>query len=81
MLLKDQDSGKLVEVMSFRDLYSPMHARVVGRLQYGEEAQDPAYFEKDQLRFASGEPLPRCWTDPHYRDDEVETMRRHGVGG
>jgi hypothetical protein len=80
MLLKDHDSGKLVEVLAINDLYNPIHPRVVGRLHYGEEPQDPAYFEKDSLCFASGEPLPLCWRDPHYRDDEVEANRRHGVG-
>jgi hypothetical protein len=79
MLLKDHDTGKLVEVLALRDLYNPSHAMVVGRLHYGEEAQDPAHFEKTKLRFASGEPLPRCWTDPHYRDAEVEAARHHGV--
>ncbi len=71
MLLKDQDTGKLVEVLAITDLYSPLHKSLVGRLHYGEEPQDPAYFEKNRLRFASGEALPRCWTDPHYRDEEI----------
>jgi hypothetical protein len=79
MLLKDQVTGKLVEVLALRDLYSPMHSRVVGRLHYGEEAQDPTHFEKAMLRFASGEPLPRCWTDPHYRDMEVAAAQHHGM--
>ncbi|MCG6940237.1 MAG: acetyltransferase [Thiohalocapsa sp.] len=78
MLLKDQDTGKLVEVLALHDLYNPTHGTVVGRLHYGEEAQDPAHFEKGKLRFASGEPLPRCWIDPHYRDAEVEAARHHG---
>ncbi|NBC13031.1 MAG: acetyltransferase [Gammaproteobacteria bacterium] len=78
MLLKDQDTGKLVEVLSLGDLYSPRHERIAGRLHYGEEPQDPAYFDKAKLRFASGEPLPRCWTDPHYRDAEVEAAHHHG---
>jgi len=81
MLLKDHDSGKLVEVLAIRDLYSPLHERVIGRLHYGEEPQDPAYFDKDKLCFASGEPLPRCWTDAHYRDDEVDPVRRLAGGG
>ncbi|MGB5833060.1 MAG: acetyltransferase [Thiohalocapsa sp.] len=71
MLLKDQDSGKLMEVLAKSDLYSPMHEKVIGRLHYGEEAQAPTHFAKAKLCFASGEPLPRCWTDPHYRDAEL----------
>jgi hypothetical protein len=79
MLLKDQATGKLVEVLALSDLYSPRHTDVVGRLHYGEEPQDPSRFEKAKLRFASGEPLPRCWTDPHYRDAEVSAAQHHGV--
>ncbi len=78
MLLKDQDTGKLVEVLALRDLYSPTQATVIGRLHYGEEAQDPAHYHKAKLRFASGESLPRCWTDPHYRDAELRAARHHG---
>jgi hypothetical protein len=79
MLLQDQDSGKLVEVLALGDLYSPHHDTVVGRLHYGEEPQDPAHFNKAQLHFPSGESLPRCWTDPHYRDAEVKATQQHGV--
>jgi len=81
MLLIDQPSGKLVEVLADNDLYNPIRHRVVGRLHYGEEPQDPAYFDKDELRFTSGEDLPRCWTDAHYRDDEVQANRQHPVAG
>jgi len=28
-------------------------------------------YMKSSLIFLSGEELPRCWTDPHYRDDEL----------
>ena len=28
-------------------------------------------FNKADLVFLSGEELPRCWTDPHYRDSEL----------
>ena len=45
---------------------------VIGRSQHGEEEQDPEPFAKDALMFLSGEPLPRCWTDPHYRDEEIQ---------
>jgi len=43
---------------------------VRARSQRGEEEQDPAEYAKSALRFPSGEPLPRCWTDPGYRDRE-----------
>lgn len=79
MLLQDTGSGKLVEVLALADLFSPHHERIVARMHYGEEPQDPADFDKAQLRFPSGEHLPRCWMDPHYRDDEVQAVQHHGV--
>ncbi len=71
MFLKHQANGHLVEVLSLNDLFNPNHRQMVGRYHYGEEAQDPEKFNKADLRFQSGEALPRCWTDPHYRDDEL----------
>lgn len=71
MFVRKRDNGKLVEVLSLRDLFNPMHGSVVGRYHAGEEMQDPEQFEKADLVFCSGENLPRCWTDVHYRDDEA----------
>ena len=71
MFLKHKDSGKLVEVLSLRDLFNPLHASLSGRYHAGEEVQDPEQFEKSALVFCSGEGLPKCWTDVHYRDDEA----------
>ena len=71
MFLKHKDSGKLVEVLSLRDLFNPLHSALVGRYHAGEELQDPEQFEKSVLVFCSGENLPKCWTDVHYRDDEA----------
>jgi hypothetical protein len=79
MLLIDQESGKLVEVLGTKDLVNPMQRRIVGRLHYGEEPQDPDYFQKDGLCFTSGEALPRCWTDSHYRDAELEALQRRDM--
>ena len=61
----------MVEVLSVGDLVDLFKDEVVGRYQYGEEVQDPEKFKKSDLMFLSGESLPRCWTDPHYRDDEL----------
>jgi len=72
MFLKERTSGKLVEVLAQRDLFNPLHSTVVGRCHYGEEAQDPESFAKSDLMFVSGEALPRCWTDAHFRDAELE---------
>jgi len=71
MLLKETKAGHLVEVLSLKDLFDPFLHEIVGRLTFGEEIQDPDKFSKADLVFLSGEALPKCWTDSHYRDDEV----------
>ena len=72
MLLKETKAGHLVEVLSLKDLFDPFINKIVGRLSFGEEIQDPETFSKTDLVFLSGEKLPLCWTDSHYRDDEVK---------
>ena len=71
MLLKQKSTGHMVEVLSIIDLINLNRDEVVGRYQEGEELQDPIKIKKTDLIFLSGEELPRCWTDPHYRDDEL----------
>ncbi len=71
MFLKERDSGHLVEVLSLNDLFDPYQSELVGRYHHGEEMQDPEKYAKRSLVFMSGELLPRCWLDPHYRDHEV----------
>lgn len=71
MFLKETGSGHLVEVMDLRDLFDPYREEVPGRCHIGEEAGDIEAFPKARLMFPSGESLPRCWRDPHYRDDEL----------
>ena len=71
MLLKQKSSGHMVEVLSMVDLINLNRSEIVGRYQEGEEQQDPEKFSKTDLVFLSGEALPRCWTDPHYRDAEL----------
>ncbi|GAB6043493.1 acetyltransferase [Endothiovibrio diazotrophicus] len=67
MFLKEQKSGDLVEVLDLESLFDPNRDRVHGRFHAGEEMPDPSDFAKPDLAFPSGEALPRCWTDPHYR--------------
>ncbi len=69
MYLKNKTSDDLVEVLTLQDLFDPFQEGVVGRYQQGEEVQDPEKLKKSELIFPSGEALPQCWTDPHYRDD------------
>lgn len=71
MLLKEKSSGHMVEVLSLMDLINLNRDEVVGRYQEGEDLQEPMKFKKENLIFLSGENLPLCWTDPHYRDDEL----------
>jgi len=71
MFLKQDSSGHMVEVLSIPDLMDQYKQSISGRLQYGEETQATESFDKIDLVFLSGESLPRCWVDPHYRDAEV----------
>ncbi|MEY6433652.1 acetyltransferase [Thioalkalicoccus limnaeus] len=72
MFLKEKSNGRLVEVLGLNDLFNPMRSTVVGRYHAGEEVQDAESFAKGDLVFCSGETMPRCWTDVHYRDDEIQ---------
>lgn len=71
MFLKQKNNHHLVEVLSLNDLFNPNHREVIGRLHYGEELQEAEKFKKEDLVFPSGEVLPRCWVDVHYRDQEL----------
>jgi hypothetical protein len=71
MLLKTRANEHLIEVVNLIDLMNLNVAEVIGCAQEGEEQQDPQAFNKADLVFLSGEDLPRCWTDPHYRDNEI----------
>ena len=61
-------NGSLVEVLDLKSLIDPFVSAVQARIHGGEELQDPHHFEKAELSFPSGEALPRCWVDSHYRD-------------
>ena len=68
MFLKDKNSSDLVEILTLKQLFDPCQGEVMGRYQQGEEVQDTETLKKAELLFPSGEPLPKCWIDPHYRD-------------
>ena len=61
----------MVEITNLLNLIDVNCDEVLGQYQEGEEAQDPEPYSKSRLSFLSGEELPRCWTDPHYRDNEL----------
>lgn len=71
MFLKERTSGDLVEIAELPDLFNMYSDDIVGRFQCGEEAQEPERFSKSALVFPSGEELPQCWIDPHYRDHKL----------
>lgn len=71
MYLRDKSSGDMVEILDIHALFDPFRTEAEGRLHAGEELQDAALFTKAALVFPSGEALPRCWVDSHYRDREV----------
>ena len=68
MYLKSTTTSQLVEVMNLADLFDPNHQQLEGRYHAGEELQEPELFAKQELSFPSGEALPRCWVDLHYRE-------------
>lgn len=71
MFLKHKANNNIVEVLSLNDLINPNHFDLVGRYTAGEELQDPEKYPKAELEFLSGEALPQCWVDVHYRDSEL----------
>jgi len=68
MYLKDKSNGDLVEVLDINALIDPNCTDIKGRYHAGEEMPEPTQFNKATLQFPSGESLPKCWLDPHYKD-------------
>lgn len=71
MFLQQKINHEMIEVLSLSELFDPFTESLTGRYQHGEEVQDPEKFEKSDLQFLSGERLPACWLDAHYRDNEL----------
>ena len=71
MFLKQMLTGNLVEVLDLRDVFDPFIETITARSQAGEDTMDLGNYKKSDLSFASGEPLPRCWRDSHYRETEA----------
>jgi hypothetical protein len=67
MLLKDKQTGALVEIQDVQVLFDPLKSTIPGRIQDGQEEQDAEEFSKQNLLFLSDEKLPRCWLDPDYQ--------------
>ena len=71
MLLQKKENGTLVEVKDLIEIINPNQMDVMGRVQSGEEEQEPKLIQKQNLVFPSGEDLPRCWVDPEYRQKQA----------
>jgi hypothetical protein len=67
MYLKHIPTGDLIEVLKLSDVVDPFLATVRGKSQAGEDTLNIGDFEKHELVFPSGEPLPLCWRDNQYR--------------
>jgi hypothetical protein len=63
MLLKEKVSGDLIRILEVEKLWDPFERQVPGRNQTGEEEQPPVDYDKTELIFPSGEPLPQSWMD------------------
>jgi hypothetical protein len=68
MFLLHRPTQVLVEILELTDLFDPFHKVVLGMSHAGEELQDPTLFPKSEMGFPSGEALPICWLDAHYRE-------------
>ncbi|MEX0272229.1 acetyltransferase [Leptolyngbyaceae cyanobacterium UHCC 1019] len=67
MFLKNKKDGTLIKVLDAEAVINPMQPTISGRIQNGEEEQDPEDFDKNSLTFPSNENLPQCWIDPNYQ--------------
>ena len=71
MLLQKKENGTLVEIQDLQEMIDPNQMELMGRVQAGEEEQEPELVQKQNLIFPSGESLPRCWIDPDYRQHQA----------
>jgi len=67
MYVKNLKSGDLAQVDKLAELTDPNAKSVTLHYFAGEEIGEPELVEKSALVFPSGEKLPKCWLDPHYR--------------
>ncbi len=68
MFLQIKSSETLIKIADIETLFNPLRNEIVGRIQEGEEEQEPTQFIKQDLAFPSGEDLPRCWMYANYRN-------------
>ncbi len=75
MLMMLKDTGALVELQAPEKLWNPFEHHVMACRLAGEEMQEPESFNKSDLAFLSGESMPKCWLNPHYRDERWQDYR------
>ena len=68
MFLQIKDSRDLVKIVDIQELLEPTIKTVHAQEQEGQEEQETDIYQKVELVFPSGEKLPRCWLDAHYRE-------------
>ncbi|NJM74087.1 MAG: acetyltransferase [Scytonema sp. RU_4_4] len=76
MFLQHIPTQSLIEVLNVQALWDPFMSEVLGQSHSGEEMQDAETYSKMELTFPSGEPLPQCWINPHYRDKMLNTQAK-----
>jgi len=67
MYLRNKANGDLAEVEKLEVLMDPNATSLMVHYFAGEEMGEPVSVKKDAMVFPSGEALPQCWLDPHYR--------------
>ena len=75
MLVMIKKTGALIEIEHPESLWDQFETAVRGQRLAGEEMQDMEDFSKSELAFLSGEKLPLCWLDAHYRDSDWQQYR------
>ncbi|BAZ41806.1 hypothetical protein NIES4101_77740 [Calothrix sp. NIES-4101] len=68
MFLMHKPTKTIVEILTLDALFNPSVNEVTARMHAGQELQDPDIYLKSEMMFLSGEALPLCWLDLHYRD-------------
>ncbi len=71
MFLKHVPTNDLVEALDLQEVFDPFEQSISARTQAGEDTMDMTRYEKSDLLFPSGEPLPKCWQDSRYREQLV----------
>jgi len=67
MLVRNVNNGDLAQVENLEQLTDPNEKTVMIHYFAGEEIGDSTSANKTDFVFPSGEALPKCWLDPHYR--------------